>query len=160
MISVGRSAAGGLGERAAAGAAETGSRAEPGVLGFGWDAGVGSAGAAEGKAGVELVRAGAGCATAGGPAAPGGVAALGSGAVGIGGATGVGCVAAAGCVAAPAIGRSAWRPIDIPQLGQKLSSLLWIAAHRGHAVIPASRRTVIGRRSPSAASIVRSSASI
>ena len=52
---------------------------------------------------------------------------------------------------APAIGRSAWRDIGRPQFGQKRSSLPWIAAQRGQAVIPASRSTVTERRSSSAA---------
>ena len=49
-----------------------------------------------------------------------------------------------------AIGLSAWRPIGIPHTGQKRSSLPWIAAHRGHAAMPASRSTVTGWRSPRA----------
>ena len=35
-------------------------------------------------------------------------------------------------------------PIAMPQFGQKWSSLLWIAAQRGHAVMPASLSTVTG----------------
>jgi hypothetical protein len=60
----------------------------------------------------------------------------------------------------PAIGSSTWRPIERPQFGQKRSSPLWIAAQRGQAVIPASRRTVTVSRSPNAVSSVRSSASM
>ena len=67
---------------------------------------------------------------------------------------------AARSAAAPAIGRSTLRLIARPQLGQKRSSLLWIAAQRGQAVMPASRSTVTGWRSASAASSARSSASM
>ena len=49
---------------------------------------------------------------------------------------------AAGVLAGPAIGRSTRRLIGSPQAGQKRSSLLWMAAHRGQALTPASRSTV------------------
>jgi hypothetical protein len=57
-------------------------------------------------------------------------------------------------------GRSARRSIAKPQLGQKRSSLPWIAAQRGHAAMPASRMTVTAWRSCSAVSSVRSSPSM
>ncbi len=72
------------------------------------------------------------------------------GAIALGGGGGAGVAA---------IGRSALRPIASPHAGQKWSPLPWIAAHRGHAAMPASRSTVIDcplRRTPSSA---RSSAS-
>ena len=77
------------------------------------------------------------------------------GAGGRGGAAG-----AAAVPAAPAIGRSTLRLIGSPQLGQKRSSPLWMAAQRGQAVMPASRRTVTGWRSERLASRPRSSASM
>jgi hypothetical protein len=52
------------------------------------------------------------------------------------------------------------RLMGMPQLGQKRSSLLWMAAQRGQAVTPASRNTVTASRSDSAVSSVRSSPSI
>jgi hypothetical protein len=58
-----------------------------------------------------------------------------------------------------AIGMPAWRPVGVPHIGQKRSSLPWIAAHRGHAAMPASRSTVIERRSSRAASNARNSPS-
>ena len=67
---------------------------------------------------------------------------------------------ATAAVAGAAIGRSARRPIARPHDGQKWSSLPWIAAQRGHAAMPASRRTVSGRLSPSASSSARNSVSI
>jgi hypothetical protein len=79
---------------------------------------------------------------------------------GVGVAAGVGATGVPGTAAADATGRSTWRLIDRPQLGQNLSSLEWMAAHRGQAVMPASRSTVTGSRSLSAASSVRSSESM
>ena len=138
MISVGRSSLAGAG-------AGVGAGAPCGAAG----------GAAAGAVGAEV--AGAGVAggllnvEAGGLTGGGGVGKRGAGEPGARGATGGNCVAgapgaAAGTVVVVAIGRSAWRPIGRPQAGQKRSSLPWIAAQRGHAAMPASRRTVTGWR--------------
>lgn len=82
----------------------------------------------------------------------------------VGAAAGIAAVAGASLGAAAAgaapIGKSTLRLKGSPQLGQKRSSPLWIAAQRGHAVMPASRRTVTGWRSERFASSARSSASI
>jgi len=104
----------------------------------------------------------AGTAAAGAPLAAAGAAACALTAAGALVATWALADAAAAFAAGAgaAIGRSAWWLIENPQFGQKLSSLEWIAAQRGHAVMPASRRTVTGRRSPSTPSSVRSCVSI
>ena len=134
---------------AAAGLSPTVGAGPAGALVTGGAAGAGVAGAGAG-AGV-----GAGVGVCFGDGAGGGVA--------IGAGAGVGVGVGAGAWAAlwgPAIGRSARRSIARPQLGQKRSSLPWIAAQRGHAVTPASRRTVTAWRSARLASSARSSASM
>ncbi len=124
---------GGLGERPPDGAAATGARAGSAGVVASSPAGVtGAAGVWDG---------------AGPPGADGAAAAAAGEGIAAGcaaGACGTDGGWGAGAAAAPAIGRSAWRSIASPQLGQKLSSLLWMAAQRGHAVMPASRSTVIG----------------
>ena len=103
----------------------------------------------EACAGPGAAGAGAGAGAAAG-ATGAGAAAAAAGAAGAGAAAGPGAGAwATGAPrdGAPAIGRSTLRLIDRPQLGQKRSSPLWIAAQRGQAVMPASRRTVTGWRS-------------
>ena len=131
------SLAGGCGERPPAGRGSV-----AGAAGAGWGAPV-CWDAAKGAA----VWAGAGGAGAGAAGGAGGCAGEGGWAAtaGWGGVTGTaGAGAGAPAAAAPAIGRSAWRPIAMPQLGQKWSSLLWMAAQRGQAVMPASLSTVTG----------------
>ena len=97
--------------------------------------GVGAAGTGANDAVAADEEAGAAAAGGGGGAAAGMAC--------VGGAAGGVPVAAA----APAIGRSTLRLIGRPQLGQKRSSPLWMAAQRGQAVMPASRSTVTGWRS-------------
>src|SRR5205823_12668463 len=89
-----------------------------------------------------------------------------------GGACGAGVVAepsaeplAAACEASappvgPEMGRLVWRLTESPQVGQKRSWLPWMAAQRGQAVTPASRRTVTSRRSCREDSSARSARSI
>ena len=137
----------------------------------GWWAGAGDAGLARPPAATTGVPGGeepgegedaAGPGTAANAAVAAEDAAAGAAGAGVavaGAAEGAG-VAGAPAVAAPAIGRSTLRLIGRPQLGQKRSSPLWIAAQRGHAVMPASRRTVTGWRSDRLASSARSSASM
>src|SRR5205823_1332596 len=96
-----------------------------------------------------------------------------AGTPGAGGACGAGVVAepsvespaAAACEvsappAGPEMGRSVWRLTESPQVGQKRSWLPWMAAQRGQAVTPASRRTVTSRRSCREDSSARSARSI
>ncbi len=140
----------------------------PAVAAAGAGAGAaGGAGLGDGAGAAAAARAGAGAAAgAGAGAGVGAGAGAGAGAwapVGAGAPVPAGAPVGAGTAAgaaAPAIGRSTWRSSGIPQLGQKPSSLLWMAAQRGHAVMPASRRTVTDRRSSSAPSSARSSVSM
>ncbi len=112
-----------------------------------------------GVAGTEVAGAGvasAGRASAGAdgvtPGAAGGWGPISGGDPGI-------APAAGGDTGVAVTGRSAWWPIGSPHAGQKRSPLPWIAAHRGHAAMPASRSTVTGRRAPRAPSNARSSSS-
>jgi hypothetical protein len=101
-----------------------------------------------------------GCGVSGGPGSAGWGTGATTGATAAAGAPG-GVIArcAGGGAGVAAMGRSALRPIASPQAGQKWSPLPWIAAHRGHAAIPASRNTVIGCPLPRTRSSARSSAS-
>ena len=132
----------GLGAGAPAGAPgglEAGAAAVPAGLGVGLEAGASAPGG--------MLEGGVWTWPGATPVAAGAV----SGAVPGAGATGAG---------APATGKSTRLLIDSPQFGQKRSSPLWIAAQRGHALIPASRRIVTGWRSSRAASSARSSVSM